>query len=395
MRSRHMVLLVAFALALGVSATTAGSALAAPEWYSGAPEWQQGGAHITSAAATKTKGKVTLTDESFGKGEAALVVECEVAGEGTAGPGAVDKQTTLNTSKCVVLKAGACTTFEEAKLRNLPWNSELTLLGASLRDLISTGGTGDPGFLIHCFVSAVGAKVVDTCSVKTLSTTTANVTSGVEGSLSSEKLSCTIGGAGTGAVAGTLITEAVSGAKLEAKAVFSKLTSALEVVGKGELKLEDKGRELGAVGVTCKFETTGTIESGGLGKITSFVAISGCTASGGSCDSVRPVGPINIPWKTELFESEGTIKDRIVNGGSGEPNWKFECHQLGVYYPVICGVGVSPEVFNEPIEGNVIASFSEKSKTTCNGDHKNGESWWQGTLTIVHPASKGAIEVLK
>jgi hypothetical protein len=143
--------LAALALAIAISVSVASAASAAPEWYSATPEWKQGGASLSEAAATHSKGTVKLRDSSFGVGgDGGVAIECESAGEGSVGSGAVDHQTKLALSKCAVVKEGICKTLEKAEAVDLPWHSELAFVGGSLRDVVTGEGKGNPGFSFTC-----------------------------------------------------------------------------------------------------------------------------------------------------------------------------------------------------------------------------------------------------
>jgi len=381
-------LLAAFALALAMSAVAASAAFAAPEWYSSTtkpkPEWQQGGARLSESVATKMHGTVTLADKG------AFSVTCEDTGEGSAGPGAVDKETSIVLSNCS--KSEQCKTLYKAVMAYLPWHTELVPFEKSLRDAITSEvGGKTPGFGIEC-ETAVG-RLYDSCNIEAsnpLSTTAVNVSSGVDATFVTGKARCSVGGAGQGVLEGTQLIEATRGSKLEANTVvgtFSKLTSSLGVKAKGGLTIEDEGYGIGA---GCNVETEGTIEAGGKGKITHYYA-TGCTPKGNSCRAVVGDQAINLPWKTELYESEGVVRDRVVSGGNGTPSWEFVCEtSLGNTHDT-CYFG-SPGLENY-LEGTVAAIFNERFTSgmgcTASGEYKG---LWQGSLVISPPEGVGAIE---
>jgi len=382
----YRTLLAAFTLALAVSAVAASAAFAAPEWYSSATqpksEWQQGGAHLSESVATKWHGTVKLDDAG-----ASESVTCEDTGEGSAGSGKVGKETGWTLSNCV--KAGGCTKLYAAEMVHLPWHTELIFSEKSLHDAITaeTGG-GEIGFRMEC-ETALG-RVSDACKAEKLNTTTTNVAGGVEATFLAGKLLCSLGGSGKGTLEGTQLIEATRGAKLEANTVagtFSKLTSSLAAKARGELKIEDKG--YGAKGAACLVETEGTVEAAGKGKITAYHA-SSCTPAAG-CRSVAGTRALNLPWKTELYESEGIVRDRVISGGNGTPAWEFECETSLGKISDTCNFG-NPGLENY-LEGTVAAIFNERftSGVTCSAapDH---EGLWQGSLVISPPEGVGAIE---
>ena len=172
------------------------------------PEWRQAGEPLSAAVGTKSKGTVKLTDEGTGVG-----MECEAAGEGPVGVGAVDEDTKVTMSKCHTV-SGTCES-PGMEAANLPWHSELTLSSGSVYDVIATGGKGAPGYRFICTVGGI-AKTTDECTGTTLKTGMTNVTGGVDAAFDGENLKCTVGGTGKGALTGTQLIEAAKGGKLEA-----------------------------------------------------------------------------------------------------------------------------------------------------------------------------------
>ncbi|MGN6372272.1 MAG: hypothetical protein ACTHM1_04690 [Solirubrobacteraceae bacterium] len=363
-----------------VGAVGAGAAQAAPEWYAAGPEWRQAGSPLSEAAATLSKGKVKVSTT-----QPNIAVECEVHGEGKVGPGVAGEETKMTMSSCASVGAGECASPSMTAV-SLPWHSELALIGGSLRETAK-----GVGFKLRCTIEKIPFE--DVCSGSTTAGIS-TVSSGVEAALSGKELHCTVSGKNDGTLEGTQLIEAASGGKLEATSTgtFVKLAGALEVARSGELKIEDKG--FNGMGVTCQFTTTGTIEALGLGKINSFVAQS-CSKLTGGCSSLGIVTAINLPWKTELYEAAGALRERILSGGSGTPEWSFTCTILGVNYQDICRLNVSPGLENL-LNGNVNDVFNETlTRTTCTRDTHEGEALWQGNLTIAHPATLGAIQAVK
>jgi hypothetical protein len=398
MRSIHRTALAALVVALALSAIGTSAALAAPEWYSSttkpAPEWWQGGAKLSAAAATKSKGKVRLEDR-----EGPIAVECESSGEGTVGPGAVDKQTSWTLSGCVPTAKGFNKKGEEVanlcesvkatgtKIVDLPWHSELAISGGSLRDALSAEGAGVPGFQIECKTPL--GPIADKCTPTTsqISVPVSNVAAGVDASFYREGFyKCAAGGT-EGVMETTQLIEAATGGKLETHIVagtYSKLTSSVSVKDTGTVTIEDKG--FSSMGIACQMEYVGTAGSGGKGTITNGFA-SNCLPTG-LCSSVTRVEAIGYPWVTELAESEGIIRDKIVSGVE-TPGWKFTCSTVGGSFTDICNMTVGPQLVNG-LEGNVFARFGE-AVTFCKDGGSENDGVVKGELTIA-PAS-GAIEV--
>ena len=408
MRSRSMtvrLVLSSLLAALALCAVGAGSALAVetPEWFSStskpAPEFQQSATKLKEAVGTKWKGKVTFEDRNED-----AAVECEGSGEGTAGLGAADKVTSWSMTACTPpakalnregkLVSNVCEKHEtdepKVEIGGLPWRSELTVANRGQHDLFSTEGTKYTGFVITCRVAGLNNK--DTCNLPTLSAAVSNGGLGVEenfNELNGEALTCSLGGKGGGHLATTAEVDATKGTTLEANVItaFSKVTSAVKVTGTSELTLEDKGDGVWSpLGITCPEKTEGTVEAGGKGTITNFVA-SECKPVG-KCEKINNVTATTFPWSTELYEAEGAVRDRIAGG-----NYTFGCTDGGVYTTDTCSLNVSPEITNG-LEGDVFARFSEGlTKTTCKYDSKEGQAQWRGELKLV-PTS-GAIEAKK
>jgi hypothetical protein len=372
MRSMYRVVLAAFAIAIAASALAASAALAAPEWYSKplpTPEWRVGGAKLTEATAVRWTGTVKLADEKVG-------VECKDTGEGSTGPGATGEDTKWTMSSCVTT-AGTCPkpTMEPM---GMSWHTELSLSGETINDLTTSSS---PGYKIVC-----SGVIKDTCSATTtISAKTENTTAGVNSTFNGENLHCSLTGSKTGALTGAQAVETTGGGKLEAVSVsgeYAKLTSALAVTSSGTLVIKDAKS---SYGMECNVETEGSIETGGIGKITHYLARN-CVVTLGSCKTPATEA-INLPWKTELYEEAGVIRDRIVSGGSGTPAWRVTCS--GVLKDE-CGLNTDPLTQNAG--GSVEALFeATDNKTNCSaGGVEAGE--WRGALLIAHPAGVAGIK---
>jgi hypothetical protein len=402
-RNAFALLVAVFALC----AISASAALAAPEWYSSATkptaEWQQGHSKIAEAKATKWKGKVKLYDTDL-----PIEVECESAGEGTVGPGNVAKETSWTLSGCAITPkainskgeevTNECTKLytEKTKIDNLPWHSELVAEHFSLGDITIGEGATHPGFQIECV--AAGIRLADVCTAEKLETTTpVNVTGGVEVALGGKGLNCNIGGHEKGWLQGREVIEATTGGKLEANLVegtYSKVASSVAVSGASQVTLEDKGRNRGLI---CHVATGGTVEAGGKGTISSY-SLTECKPVG-ECVSITKISLPPLPWATELNETAGTVRDRLITVTKAEEEkgglwgFEFECTTGGTTVSDLCSLNVNPEASNG-LEGSVFDVFGESlTKTTCNDDSKEGEAVWRGELRLA-PAS-GAIEARK
>ena len=376
MRSMYRAALAAFAVAIATSAVAASAALAAPEWYSQplpTPEWRVGGVKLTEATATRWSGTVKLYDEASG-----VAVECKDTGEGSAGPGAGDKETKWTMSSCVTT-SGTCPNPSLAAT-GLSWKTELSDSGETINDLATSSGSGTPGFRIAC-----SGIVKDTCNSTSLSAKAENAAAGANATFDGANLTCSVSGSKSGKLTGTQLIEAAGGGKLEAVNAsyeYAKLTSALAVTSSGTLLMSDTK---GSYGLECKVETEGALEPTGVGKITHYL-VSGCVVTLGSCPTPKS-NPLHLPWKTELYEEAGVIRDRIVSGGSGTPGWEVTC---GGGKTESCSLNTDPELqsYSDDVEALFEAS---DNKVNCSaGGAEAGE--WRGALLIAHPAGVAGIK---
>jgi hypothetical protein len=68
-----------------------------------------------------------------------------------------------------------------------------------------------------------------------------------------------------------------------------------------------------SAGLTCAFSAEGTVGAGGKETITSFSVTPANCKPIGNCTQVLSVSAPTFPWSTELLESAGTIRDKIVS----------------------------------------------------------------------------------
>lgn len=201
---------LAIVAALVMSAVAAGSASAAHEWLIG-------GAAIAAPVKVHSLGLLLLADTKAPGGE--VKIHCHGFDTGTVGPGAyglIEKITTtlLGTNErfhCKFDKAGACSEAKTPLLLalavNLPWLTLLYLEGTEVRDLIEKdGGGGNSGWKIAC-TNILGGESVDECTSAPNHVgihTTISLPDGVELLFDKKtpKATCSVGGAGAGAVEG-------------------------------------------------------------------------------------------------------------------------------------------------------------------------------------------------
>jgi hypothetical protein len=55
-----------------------------------------------------------------------------------------------------------------------------------------------------------------------------------------------------------------------------------------------------------------------------------CARTEGSCKAgeVEKVQGVDLPWKTELYETESKARTKILSDGSGEPGWSITCNTV-------------------------------------------------------------------
>lgn len=169
--------------------------------------WKQAGIPITSSVPIKWAGKVALADKGTG-----VTIECEATGEGVAEPSHVGKYTKATLTGCKVIKSAGLCLSAEAEAVHLPWHVELSdTLGK--RALITSGGSGEPGFNRIC--ETIIGKASNVITGKKLQMSLENVAGGVNSTFiwPGEWLKCTAGHEGS--IEGTQLIEAIGGGKLE------------------------------------------------------------------------------------------------------------------------------------------------------------------------------------
>jgi len=116
-----------------------------------APEWLIDGLPVGEAKSDlgESKGEEILLE--FKSALINFDIDCKVLMEGTAGPGAAGTITKAHTApaECKIIEGIG--PLQEVEFLKLPWKTELTLVmeGVNLyRDLVLSGGTGEPGWLV-------------------------------------------------------------------------------------------------------------------------------------------------------------------------------------------------------------------------------------------------------
>jgi hypothetical protein len=110
-------------------------------------------------------------------------------------------------------------------------------------------------------------------------------------------------------------------------------------VGRGfTIRLEDTGAIGGSSAIRCSgpgLVSEVTLESGGRGKITKAEIgnpKTECERVEGGCkaDEIEKAEAVNMPWETEVFETEKKLLTYISSSFATEkePGWVFECNTL-------------------------------------------------------------------
>lgn len=109
-----------------------------------------------------------------------------------------------------------------------------------------------------------------------------------------------------------------------------KISIAVSAEESGTIELTDEaGGAFGEpVSVSCTYSKTGTAGPG-VADMTSTVAVSACSTVSGTCGSPSATA-VHLPWRTELVETLGLVRDKILNAGGGPPGYRFECTFFGI-----------------------------------------------------------------
>lgn len=361
-------------------------------------EWRLGGSALGEPAASSWTGTVKLSDEAAPHS----TVECKDSASGTAGAGAAGEVTSLTVSSCVTVEEASTSCKNgtiEVKAVNLPWHAEVVTVTGTTHVTLSNGGKGTPGFKMECETKFLGTKGSFECT-GTLAASTANTTSGVTATwLASEKLACG-GEPNKGKVEGSQAIAASKGGKLaainatEATALSnaewnlggSSLSQPTAIGWSGSLKLTDEAAP--QLAVKCNTSASGTAAVGLGGEVATWSA-SSCVPveeTSISCKSGKiEVKALNLPWRVELVEVEGTTRIALTGSGKGAAGFKMECESK------FGGAKASFECTGAPVGSttNVTAGITEtllaSEKLACGSELNKGKL--EGSQTIT--ATKG------
>jgi hypothetical protein len=178
---------------------------------SGAPTWKLNGSEIKVALSVKVKSGTTST---FKDANAGIGVECGQPGKYTVGPGRLSETTALNSGPCSFKSKenSSCETTAPVTVTmlGLPWTTELFEEGASIKAHIK--GAGKVGFTIECRIFKV-FTIHDECTGLS-NAIISNAKEGVGVVLFETKLSCSIGGSGSGSIFSLELLESPEGSEL-------------------------------------------------------------------------------------------------------------------------------------------------------------------------------------
>ncbi len=148
---------------------------------------------------------------------------------------------------------------------------------------------------------------------------------------------------------------------------WEELKTTEQVSSQATLRLIDKKATGGLSEIQCGGTDNGWIGPNKYDQITSIsVKASNCKRVAGLCITVEAVEARHLPWQTELFETEGRIRDKITETGNGEPGWKVKCSGVEDECLTEAGKEGSTLESNEQATGVALGEFDEKSgKAKC------------------------------
>jgi hypothetical protein len=215
-------------------------------------------------------------------------------------------------------------------------------------------------------------------------------------------LLCLEGSASTSKYSSGQCTKTEAGGKWESVALGSK-SDTVRIVGL-TLRLTDLKTSVGKSTIKCD-----GVESEGEGYIytekhgiinTAEVknAKTNCERVEGGCKAgeVEKVKGADLPWLTELFETEGKFLTKIGGTGKGEPGWEITCKTLEGSKTDVClsestekreGVELTNKVSTSGVL-LVLGTFEKARKAKCSlGTAESGEV--EGQIAILLNSGNG------
>ena len=161
------------------------------------PVWQVEGIAIAKERVVEwKKARLTLLDWTDALFYGTLGVACEDTAEGVLGTGGTGSITKIKLSKCERSIESECKGEYSLEATNLPWHTELFSGRSTVGDLISSGGSGRPGFTLKCEVNGLRGTTDKCEGVPTLSVTN-NTERGVFAAFESERFHCSLDNGGS------------------------------------------------------------------------------------------------------------------------------------------------------------------------------------------------------
>ncbi len=314
--ARQMMVVVASVFALS---------LAVPALAGAHVTWATNYIPVSKSTAMEWTGKLKFSVSKT------YYLECADTVQGSVGANGAGEITKMPMSSCKNLQS--CGSPVTMTALNLPWHTELVSEGGVLKNVLSNGGKGNPGFKTECTI--VGIKISEECTaVSTLSTTATNSESGVTAAFNSgEKLNCSYYGAASGTVEGSQSVTASGGTLSAQKEEPVWLKAGLPIEGeakstewsKGTISLYVPGGG-STLGVRCEDSGQGTAGAAGAGTITKFT-MTKCERAPeeSACDGAYSLEATHLPWKTELYFGSAVVGESFTEGGAGVPKIKLKC----------------------------------------------------------------------
>jgi hypothetical protein len=106
---------------------------------------------------------------------------------------------------------------------------------------------------------------------------------------------------------------------------WKEVNNTEEVRLKGSLRLKDTKTLAGTSEVECSGEGVGSVGPANHDRITEIKTSAAQCRAIKVCENVEEAEARNLPWQTEVFETENKVLDKILSTGNGEPGWKVTC----------------------------------------------------------------------
>ena len=147
---------------------------------------------------------------------------------------------------------------------------------------------------------------------------------------------------------------------------WNEVKSTEKVVGGGTLILRDNSTLLGKVAVECAGLDTGTVGPGKFDRIEK-ITVASCKNVEHCTTLVKPAEPVNLPWQTELYQTENTVRDALRGTASGKPpGWTVTCEVLGTQVADECTSEEGTTLLENRLTAGellVLAVFQGKAKS--------------------------------